>query len=1108
MFGSIAQSTREDRLVLTISASDDGSGSKFNFYDDNNNSNVLYEFHEISNPSNSGSGELLNGPYNTDIIFPSFGIYKLYIRPSGSLYDDSRRMKLNIYTSHPLNRNKLISIDNWGNYPIKSNSSNAFRGCENLDISSSDCPLLYGSSDTNKDQDLTGWFLLNSSLHNSNNSLSNWDISKVDSISNLFQQTYNISPNVTIGDWELGPNITSLASTFYGSNMSCNIATKVTTKYGKTYIAWDTSNLTSLSYAFKGINANANGGRMTGLDNWNTSNITTLRAAFGGANAQNQTSSFNDDISTKPVTIGAGTPLETTYNAWDVSNVTQFGSTISDRFFEGPFFNSAFNQDISNWQINTGSNVLMTGMFCSAYNFNQPITGSTVTVGTKTYEAWNTKKVTSFRSMFYNAYHNLATMSFQQPIGEWDVSSSIDMGSMFQYNEGFNQDLSKWNTSNVTNMSSMFRGASSMNYDLSSSYQNHPTRGEYIAWDTSNTTNMAFMFENTLSSKVQTSGYNSNINNWNTSQVTDMRGMFSGDSNTTASFNQDISTKEVTVGLGTPLETTYNAWDVSNVTRFGYITDTTSGGFISHGMFAYNSYFNQPIGNWQINTGSTVYLRDMFYNAFSFNQPISQSTQTVGSNTYTAWDTKKVFSLRNTFYGAESFNQNINNWNISSSTSLHHTFKRAFNFNQPLNLWNTSNVTTLNSTFSNTKFNQPISSSYQNPSDRDEYIAWDTSKVTNMDFTFFNYSLDNSNPNPGFNENINNWNTNNVTSLMGTFAGVNQTHTASFNQDISTKEVTVGLGTPLETTYNAWNVSNVTQFGWPLVSNADLYQYYGTFSHNTHFNQPIGNWQINTGSEVSLRSMFNFSNFNQDISSSVQTVGSNTYTAWDTKKVITTRYLFYVNNAFNKPIGNWNLISASRLEGMFYNASNFNQDISASIQTVGSETYNAWYLKSAENLISMLREARAFNKDIGNWYVNNVSDFNSTFYNTDSYQHSLATQSVSLNGVSYTSWDIGNASLSNTFYFSGFDGEGVNTWDVSNVTSFGAHFMNQSGLTTSNYDNILISWSSSLGINPNAISEINFGSAQYTGTPGSAPSASHAFIENNLGIALSDGGPA
>ena len=299
----------------------------------------------------------------------------------------------------------------------------------------------------------------------------------------------------------------------------------------------------------------------------------------------------------------------------------------------------------------------------------------------------------------------------------------------------------------------------------------------------------------------------------------------------------------------------------------------------------------------------------------------------------------------------------------------------------------------------------------------------------------------------------------------------------------------------------------MTRFGWPNVSDHDKYQYHGTFAHNTHFNQPIGNWQINTGSEVSLRSMFQYSNFNQNISSSVQNIGGNTYTAWDTKKVTTTYFLFYQNPVFNKPIGNWNLISASNMRGMFYNSINFNQNISASIQTVGSETYNAWYLKSAENLISMLREARAFNKDIGNWYVNNVSDFNSTFYNTDNYQHSLATQSVSLNGVSYTSWDIGNADLSNTFYYSGFNGEGVNTWNVSNVTDFGAHFMNQSGLTTSNYDNILLSWSSSLGINPNAISKINFGGAQYTGTPGSAPSASHAFIENNLGITLTDGGP-
>ncbi len=1102
MFGSIAQSTREDRLVLTVSASD----STFNFYDTSNGSNVLYEFKEVSNPSNNGSGELLNGPYNTTIDFPSNGIYKLYIRPSGSLYGDNQRMKPFFYNSPVENSNKLISIDNWGNYPFQSNSQYAFGRCQNIDILAPDCPLLYPSNDSLNNMDLTGWFYQSFSVENSNNSLSNWDISRVESITSMFQQTYSMSLNVNIEDWELGPNITNLASLFYGSHMSCSIATKLTTKYGKTYIAWDVSNITSLSYTFKGINASSNGGRMTGLGNWNTSNVYTLRGTFAGANSAAGPSQFGEDISTKQVTIGAGTTLETTYNAWDVSNVTQFGSTIISRYYEGTFFNSNFNQDISNWQINTGSGVLMVGMFCAAPKFNQPITGSTVTVGSNTYEAWNTKKVTSFKSAFYNVYHTRNTMSFAQPIGEWDVSSATDMSGMFQYNENFNQDLSKWNTSNVTTMGHMFR-STNMQYALSSSYQNHPTRGEYIAWDTSNVTDMAFMFQNNISVKVPNAGYNQNINNWNVSQVISMRGMFAGDSNTTASFNQDISTKQVTVGAGTSLETTYNAWDVSKVTQFAYTNDTTNTSFIAHGMFAYNSYFNQPIGNWQINTGSTVFLRDMFYNAFTFNQPISQSNQTVGSNTYEAWNVKKVISLRSTFTRAQNFNQNINNWNISSSTSLYYTFHRALNFNQPLNLWNTSNVTTLAGMFYSSPFDQPLSSSYQNPSDRDEYIAWDTSKVTNMSFMFFNFSRDNSNPDPGFNQDVNNWNTSNVTNLQGTFAGVNQTHTASFNQDISTKQVTIGAGTTLETTYNAWDVSNVTNFGTLIISDNNAYQYYGTFAHNRHFNQPIGNWQINTGSNVSFRSMFNYTNFNQHISSSIQTVGSNTYTAWDTKKVNTTRLMFSNNNVFNKPIGNWNLISASSLEEMFYNSYAFNQDISASIQTVGSETYNAWYLKNTTDLSSLFFQALAFNKPIGNWYVNNVNSFSQTFYNTDSYQHSLATQSVSLNGVSYTSWDIGTATFNNMFYFSEFDMEGVNTWDVSNVTSFGAHFMNQSGLTTENYDNILVNWSSSLGINPNNISSINFGTTKYTGTLGSNPSASHAFIEDDLEITLTDGGP-
>ena len=55
---------------------------------------------------------------------------------------------------------------------------------------------------------------------------------------------------------------------------------------------------------------------------------------------------------------------------------------------------------------------------------------------------------------------------FNQPIGNWDVSSVTNMDFMFQEASAFNQPIGDWDVSSVTNMDGMFLQASNFNQDL------------------------------------------------------------------------------------------------------------------------------------------------------------------------------------------------------------------------------------------------------------------------------------------------------------------------------------------------------------------------------------------------------------------------------------------------------------------------------------------------------------------------------------------------------------------------------------------------------------------------------------------------------------------
>ncbi len=73
-----------------------------------------------------------------------------------------------------------------------------------------------------------------------------------------------------------------------------------------------------------------------------------------------------------------------------------------------------------------------------------------------------TTKVNFMSSIFFD------NSSFNQAIGNWDVSNVTSMAGMFKLADSFNQPLDNWDVSKVTNMIFMFSGTTNFNQNLSS----------------------------------------------------------------------------------------------------------------------------------------------------------------------------------------------------------------------------------------------------------------------------------------------------------------------------------------------------------------------------------------------------------------------------------------------------------------------------------------------------------------------------------------------------------------------------------------------------------------------------------------------------------------
>ena len=196
--------------------------------------------------------------------------------------------------------------------------------------------------------------------------------------------------------------------------------------------------------------------------------------------------------------------------------------------------------------------------------------------------------------------------SFNQDIGNWDVSNVIGMSSMFDGAEIFNQDLSKWCVTNITSEPSAFSASSAL------------TDANKPKWGTCpNVSNDPpfYLDDNGVTIKARdwvTVGTTGELNGVTYTAVdnTTLKEMAEKFSNFDLEDDDDL-TKVVTT----------------------LVTDM-------YRLFWYSQTFNQVIGSWDVS--NVTNMSEMFSNAKVFNKDIGN------------WDVSKVNDMAGMFYYCSS----------------------------------------------------------------------------------------------------------------------------------------------------------------------------------------------------------------------------------------------------------------------------------------------------------------------------------------------------------------------------------------------------------------------------------------------------------------------
>lgn len=804
-------------------------------------------------------------------------------------------------------RDKIIAVDQWGTQQWTS-MENAFRRCSQLVINATDAP------DLSLAKSMDAMFDSTSSLVDHGGNMGNWDVSTIEDMSNVFNQS-NFDENIST--WNVSA-VKDFSSIFFRN-----------TSFNQNLDTWDTSACENFGSMFDGATA-FNGT----IGSWNTEQARSLSNMFRGA------TTFNQDISawdTKNVVVinnafDGATAFNQDLGSWDISSLVENTNSIQHMFSNSGMSTTNYDNTLIGWaRLDAGETKIPVGVIFDAENINYCLGEAARNVLTSAPYNWiitdggfgcdfTNAFITTWQTTTTNESITIPTtgggynyiVDWGDGIVETDFTANashtyttagtytvkiIENFPRIYFNNSGDKDkiiaITQWGTNEWTSMESAFYGCSNVIVDADDTP------------DLTNVTSLRAMFKG-ATNLIDTEG---TIANWDTRTIVDLGQLFMD----AEKFN-------------TPL----NSW------RFFVAEDLSE-------MFRGAKTFNQPV-NWY--TPSVNNLKDMFNGATSFDQNMGSF------NISLVTDMSGMFS--NAGLSTQNYDQTLAGWFLERSANDIRPNDITFDAGNSQYCLAGDIIEKLTN-----DHGWQITDSGPGCDESDVFeMTWDLTSENRFTMPTsgngYEYTLSLSNGEifyvtsdivqVSYSENIGML----TVRIYGDFPRFD------FDAPFVDKEklATIEQWGNLQLTEANGAFKGCTNLVLNAMDTPDLSQIQfmdRMFENTSSFvdnGGEINNWNVST--VTSMTGLFEGSAFNENIND------------WNVSKVDDFSSMFKNNTSFNQPLNNWNTEKANDLTNMFDGATAFNQPV------------GMWNTALAQYFDFMFLNASSFDQNLGNWDISNT----------------------------------------------------------------------------------------------------------------------------------------